>query len=119
MVNTKLITELQELLEKATPASWSVCKTGDAKRIIVGEGCIEGPNGYDVAEFYSDDCDSEEAMANAKLTALFRQHGPEILDRLCTLEEGLQETIDFVQNMRENGEGDLRSVLWQLTRLVK
>lgn len=85
----KAIKQLREALEKATPGPWPVCKTGDGKRIIVGEGCVDGPNGYDVAEFYSDDCDSDEAMANAMILSLFRQHGLDILDRLEALEDCL------------------------------
>jgi len=41
----------------------------DDKRITVGCGLVEGPNGYDVAEVYNDDCDRDEAWANARLIA--------------------------------------------------
>jgi hypothetical protein len=43
--------------------------TGDGKRIIVGDGLVEGPGGYEVAEVYSDDCSQEVAEANARLIA--------------------------------------------------
>ena len=52
-----------------TRGPWPIKPTGDGKRIIVGEGLVEGPNGYEVAEVYSDDCDRDEAMANARLIA--------------------------------------------------
>jgi hypothetical protein len=43
--------------------------TGDGKRIVIGNGLVEGPNGYEVAEVYSDDCPREVAEANARLIA--------------------------------------------------
>lgn len=52
-----------------TKGPWPVDYTGDGKRIIVGEGLVEGPNGYDVAEVYSDDCPRAVAEANARLIA--------------------------------------------------
>jgi len=33
-----------------TPGPWPWAFTGDGKRIVVGVGLVEGPNGYDVAE---------------------------------------------------------------------
>lgn len=51
-------------LEKITKGPWPRKYTGDGKRIIVGDGLVEGPNGYEVAEVYSDDCDHETAEAN-------------------------------------------------------
>jgi hypothetical protein len=39
------------------------------KEIAVGVGLVDGPHGHDVAKVYSDDCDLEEAVANAKLIA--------------------------------------------------
>lgn len=63
-------------MTKHTPGPWSFKPTGDHKRIVIGEGLVEGPNGYDVAEVYSDDCDYEEALANARLTAA----APDLLD---------------------------------------
>lgn len=41
----------------------------DYKRISVGIGLVDGPNGYDVAEVYNDDCDRDEAYANARAIA--------------------------------------------------
>lgn len=58
-----------------TPGPWNYDQTGDGKRICVGIGLVDGPNGYDVAEVYSDDCDSDEALANARLIAA----APELL----------------------------------------
>lgn len=52
--------------------------TGDGKRIVIGEGLVEGPNGYEVAEVYSDDCPREVAEANARLIA----SAPELLAAL-------------------------------------
>ena len=52
-----------------TPGPWNYERSGDGKRISVGLGLVEGPNGYDVAEVYSDDCDGDVAMANARLIA--------------------------------------------------
>ena len=52
-----------------TPGPWPIDFTGDDKRIIVGPGLVEGPNGYDVAEVYADDCDREEAEGNARVIA--------------------------------------------------
>lgn len=52
-----------------TPGPWGRAYTGDGKRIVIGEGLVEGPNGYDVAEVYSDDCPREIAEANARLIA--------------------------------------------------
>mgnify|MGYP003443857007 FL=1 len=54
---------------KWTPGPWPVKPTGDFKRIVIGDGLVEGPGGYEVAEVYSDDCDRDEAMANAHLIA--------------------------------------------------
>ena len=59
-----------------TRGPWPIKPTGDGKRIIVGEGLVEGPNGYEVAEVYSDDCDRDEAMANARLIGA----APDLLD---------------------------------------
>ena len=59
----------------------------DDKRISVGIGLVEGPNGYDVAEVYNDDCDRDEAWANARLIAA----APELLqcaERLAALDGG-------------------------------
>ena len=52
-----------------TPGPWPMQRTGDGKRIIIGKGLVEGPNGYEVAEVYSDDCPYELAEANARLIA--------------------------------------------------
>lgn len=63
---------------KHTPGPWPYECTGDGKRITIGKGLVEGPNGYEVAEVYSDDCDSEEVEANARLIA----SAPSLLERL-------------------------------------
>ena len=52
-----------------TPGPWPIKPTGDFKRIVIGDGLVDGPGGYEVAEVYSDDCDRDEAMANAHLIA--------------------------------------------------
>lgn len=54
---------------KHTPGPWPWVRTGDGKRIVIGAGLVDGPNGYEVAEVYSDDCDREVAEANARLIA--------------------------------------------------
>ncbi|QPQ55567.1 hypothetical protein IC614_02905 [Allosphingosinicella flava] len=59
-----------------TPGPWPVKRSGDGKRYIVGDGLVEGPHGYEVAEVYSDDCDPDEAKANAHLIA----SAPELVD---------------------------------------
>ena len=61
-----------------TPGPWDYDPTGDDKRICVGIGLVDGPNGYDVAEVYSDDCDPDEALANARLIAA----APDLLEAL-------------------------------------
>lgn len=52
-----------------TPGLWPLTRTGDGKRYVVGDGLVGGPGGYEVAEVYSDDCDPDEARANANLIA--------------------------------------------------
>ena len=91
MITDGDLVRIKNALKKATPGPWPIAKTGDGKRIIVGEGLVDGPNGYDVAEVYSDDCDSQEAMANAEIIAWFRNHGSELIARLEFLEQ-LEET---------------------------
>lgn len=59
-----------------TPGPWPISETGDGKRIIIGDGLVEGPSGYEVAEVYSDDCPREVAQANALLISA----APELLD---------------------------------------
>ena len=54
---------------KWTQGPWPIKPTGDFKRIVIGDGLVDGPGGYEVAEVYSDDCDRDEAMANAHLIA--------------------------------------------------
>ena len=54
---------------KWTKGPWPIKPTGDFKRIVIGDGLVDGPGGYEVAEVYSDDCDRYEAMANAHLIA--------------------------------------------------
>ena len=54
---------------KWTKGPWPIKTTGDFKRIVIGDGLVDGPGGYEVAEVYSDDCDRDEAMANAHLIA--------------------------------------------------
>jgi hypothetical protein len=84
-------------MSKHTPGPWPIKVTGDRKRIRVGVGLVDGPRGYDVAEVYSDDCDGEEAEANAHLIAA----APDLLDALCV-------AADYLNG---NGwEGDPRMV---------
>jgi hypothetical protein len=52
-----------------TPGPWPVSRTGDGKRYVIGDGLVEGPGGYEVAEVYSDDCDPVVALANTNLIA--------------------------------------------------
>ena len=56
-------------IQQHTPGPWPWGFTGDGKRIVIGGGLVEGPNGYEVAEVYSDDCPQEVAEANARLIA--------------------------------------------------
>lgn len=64
-----------------TKGPWPIEQTGDGKRYLIGNGLVEGPNGYEVAEVYSDDCDPDEALANAKLIAA----APELLEAVKAL----------------------------------
>lgn len=87
-----------------TPGPWDYDQTGDDKRICVGIGLVEGPNGYDVAEVYSDDCDHDEALANARLIAA----APDLLDAVRELEAILAEGLfniepDRISRAREAG----------------
>lgn len=52
-----------------TPGPWPMEWNGDGKRITIGKGLVEGPNGYEVAEVYSDDCPREVAEANGRLVS--------------------------------------------------
>lgn len=74
------IEQIKALCEAATKGPWPYKYTGDGKRIIVGEGLIDGPNGYDVAEFYSDDCPSDEAESNAQFASASRELVPELIE---------------------------------------
>lgn len=69
-------------MSKHTPGPWPWKYTSDGKRIVIGEGLVEGPNGYEVAEVYSDDCPAEIAEANARLISA----APELLEQ-CKLFE--------------------------------
>lgn len=62
-----------------TPGPWPWEFTGDGKRITIGDGLVEGPNGYEVAEVYSDDCPRETAIANACVISA----APELLEALA------------------------------------
>lgn len=79
-----------------TPGPWPITSTGDGKRYVIGEGLVDGPSGYEVAEVYSDDCDPGEALANANVISA----APEMLagldhyaDRMC--EGWCEESYDF------------------------
>lgn len=61
-----------------TPGPWPISGDRYDKRITIGEGLVEGPHGYEVAEVYSDDCPRELALANAHLIAA----APELLAAL-------------------------------------
>lgn len=87
---------LQKALGKATPGPWPIRKTGDAKRIIVGEELVEGPRGYDVAEVYSDDCDYEEAMSNAIVMSEARTAMPEMMKQITELKAALHDALDHI-----------------------
>ena len=69
-----------------TPGPWPYKPTGDGKRITIGAGLVEGPNGYEVAEVYSDDCNMVEAAANARLIAA----APEMAELLEELASDLE-----------------------------
>lgn len=77
------------MTQKHTPGPWPHSLSGDGKRIVVGDGLVEGPNGYEVAEVYSDDCDLQTAFANARLIAA----APELLaaiDRYLAARKALE-----------------------------
>ena len=80
--------------EMFTPGPWDQEPTGDGKRICIGLGLFDGPNGYDVAEVYSDDVTEEtykEAKANAHLIAA----APDLYE---ALEVALEQAIGCFQN---------------------
>ena len=66
---------------KWTPGPRDKDLTGDGKRICIGLGMFDGPNGYDIAEVYCDDVTEEtypEAQANGRLIAA----APELAEAL-------------------------------------
>ncbi len=73
-----------------TPGPWPMQPTGDGKRIVIGRGLVEGPNGYEVAEVYSDDCPYDLAEANARLIAA----APDLLAALKDAERILSYFAD-------------------------
>lgn len=81
---------------KFTPGPWPMKNTGDGKRIIIGEGLVEGPNGYEVAEVYSDDCPREVAEANARLIAA----APDLYDFVATIENDDGKIPDWLWKKR-------------------
>lgn len=85
-----------------TPGPWPMAYTGDGKRIVIGEGLVEGPNGYEVAEVYSDDCPPEIAEANARLIAA----APEMLEALYQYVSDLRypPTGDSIQRRIKRAE---------------
>jgi hypothetical protein len=89
-----------QMVPKHTPGPWPYTRTGDGKRITIGAGLVEGPNGYEVAEVYSDDCDAAEAEANARLIAaapdllaalqwVMSAHGEQLHDALAAANEAI------------------------------
>lgn len=70
-------------MSKHTPGPWPMEYTGDGKRIVIGSGLVEGPNGYEVAEVYSDDCPQGLAEANGRLIAA----APDLLEALLAVRE--------------------------------
>lgn len=100
MTLSERIAELRELMAKATPGPWPCEPTGDHKRITIGKGLVEGPNGYEVAEVYSDDCPGEVAEANADLIAAMRNHLPYLLDALSAPHDGgLREKLETIEGL--------------------
>ena len=81
--------------KKHTPGPWPIRKLD--KRIIVGEELIEGA--YDIAEVYADDCDPDEAAANAALIAA----APDMLAELETLHQIFD---DYATIHWSKGHGD-------------
>ena len=77
-------------MSKWTPGPWPWAYTGDGKRIVIGKGLVEGPNGYEVAEVYSDDCPREVAEANAVLISL----APEMAEALREMAREMQCTAE-------------------------
>lgn len=94
-----------------TKGPWPLKRSGDGKRIVVGEGLVGGPNGYEVAEVYSDDCDPEEARANAHLIGA----APELYE---ALESCLKELWDSLHSgmSREQFEREFASELAALAK---
>jgi len=67
------------MIASHTPGPWNMVQ--EDKRIAIGVGLVEGPNGYDVAEVYNDDCPREVGEANARLIAA----APDLFDALRAL----------------------------------
>jgi len=78
---------------KWTPGPWPWEYTGDGKRITIGYGLVEGPNGYEVAEVYSDDCPPEVAEANARLIAA----APDLLEAMVGTAASLVAAISLLE----------------------
>ena len=90
--------DLRKLLDEATPGPWPSEPTGDGKRIIIGDGLVDGPGGYEVAEVYSDDCDRDEANANAALIRMSRDLAAELIAARAKIEaaEKLYAALDSI-----------------------
>lgn len=83
-----------------TPGPWPLESTGDGKRILVGKGFVEGPNGYEVAEVYSDDCPRELAWANAYLIGA----ATDLYEALRIAEQALSITSDSFEEVEVDGQ---------------
>lgn len=83
---------------RATKGPWPVTRSGDGKRYIVGAGLVEGPDGYDVAEVYADDCDPAEAEANASLIGSSRDLYGAAESAFCVMDAG--EHPEVVHKLR-------------------
>ena len=99
-----------------TPGPWLWEYTGDRKRIAIGKGLVEGPDGYDVAEVYSDDCGHDEAEANARLIAQAWLI-PEMVEALRKAERFLAGFEGDTETLDDPIDGDLAEIRAILARI--
>ncbi len=98
--------------ERHTPGPWPWKYTGDGKRIVIGEGLVEGPGGYEVAEVYSDDCPAEVAEANARLIAA----APDLLEALQRMHQAFNAKAPIPKQEGDALEAMCRAAIAKATK---
>ena len=89
---------------KWTKGPWPIKPTGDFKRIVIGDGLVDGPGGYEVAEVYSDDCDRDEAMANAHLIAA----APDLYAALVHAQQNMPHPDQMIDEALAKARGETK-----------